>query len=381
MYKSCDDSDSSDDEAEMRRIAKQLTRKIPRRSRQTANAGAGPRSSVVARVSGSSGDYSSEDEYSTPTVQADADYGGRTVQSSKESDSATEMKSDSVAETNWSVALTSGAMDSLIQALQDDIGKTVCSFESKRENNLRQPANACASHRYGNANGPSCTSPENSKHLPLYPPAVKKFNAHPRRFDVLFGLHKTLREHTGNVHADNLVASYRPKYDKADKPEKTAIASHIIKIIRESYDGRFMKFEGNEGWVEVEPGVAREKIIHSFRKSRAHTIRNHRTETSTEGIEMQKLLSQLLHLSPTTGGVVPTSVASASTFPEFLCQLTKMLSDSNREVIEWSHGESKLIVIPAPMTFRAFVIPTLNFLNHRQERSAQSPQAADPRAK
>jgi hypothetical protein len=84
---------------------------------------------------------------------------------------------------------------------------------------------------------------------------------------------------------------------------------------------------------------------------------------------MQKLPSSIslvpresqLHLSPSTGVVVPTSVASANTVPEFLYQLTKMLSDSNREVIEWSHGEYKLIVIPVPMTFLVFVMPTFEF--------------------
>jgi hypothetical protein len=132
-YKSCDDSDSSDDEAEMRRTEKQLTRKKPRRSRRTANGG-GPRSSVVTRVSACSGDYSSEDEYSIPILQTDADRSGRRVQSSKKSDSATETK--------WSVAFAGSAMDSLKQALQDDIGKTVCSFESKVENNLHLVVNA-----------------------------------------------------------------------------------------------------------------------------------------------------------------------------------------------------------------------------------------------
>jgi hypothetical protein len=84
---------------------------------------------------------------------------------------------------------------------------------------------------------------------------------------------------------------------------------------------------------------------------------------------MQKLPSSIslvpsapqLHLSPSTGVVVPTSVASSDTVPEFLYQLTKMLSDSNREVIEWSHGESKLIVISVHMTFHVLVMPTFEF--------------------
>jgi hypothetical protein len=178
-----------------------------------------------------------------------------------------------------------------------------------------------------------------------------------------------LQEHTGNVHANHLVASYRPKYDKADKLGKTNIAWHIVNIIQESHDGRFMKFDENERWVEVGPGMAREKISHIFRNQRNEARRNHRTETSTVGIERQKLPSSIspvprerqLHLLPSTGVVVPTPMLRANNVPEFLYQLTKMLSDSNREVIEWSHGESKLIVIPVPMTFRVFVMPTFEF--------------------
>jgi hypothetical protein len=353
MHKSSNESDSSDDEADMRRIAKRMTRKIPRRSHQTENGG-GPRSSVVARVSASSGDDSSEDEYSIPALQADADLGGSTVQSSKHSDSDTETKS-------WSVALTSGAMDFLMQALQDDIGKIVCSFESKGESNLHQLANASTSPCHGVVKDTSCTRPNYIRPLPLHTPTLKACIV-PHRFDVLFGTGTGLREHTGNVHANRLVASYRPQYDKADKQEKTDITWHIVKIIHESYDGRFMKFEENEGWVEVEPGMAREKISHIFRNQRIQTRRNHRAETSIGGIEMQKLPSSRSHLSPSTGVVVPTSVASANTVPGFLDQLTKMLSDSNGEVIEWSHdGESKSIVIPGPMTFRVCVMPTFEF--------------------
>jgi hypothetical protein len=42
-----------------------------------------------------------QDEYSIPRLQADVDRRGRTIQSSKKSDSATEVKSDSVVETKW----------------------------------------------------------------------------------------------------------------------------------------------------------------------------------------------------------------------------------------------------------------------------------------
>ena len=42
--------------------------------------------------------------------------------------------------------------------------------------------------------------------------------------------------------------------------------------------------------------------------------------------------------SPSTGVVIP-AVSSPNTVPEFLYQLTKMLTDNNRDIIEWSNGE------------------------------------------
>lgn len=42
--------------------------------------------------------------------------------------------------------------------------------------------------------------------------------------------------------------------------------------------------------------------------------------------------------SPSTGVVIP-SVASPNAVPEFLYQLTKMLTDNNRDIIEWSNGK------------------------------------------
>ena len=52
-----------------------------------------------------------------------------------------------------------------------------------------------------------------------------------------------------------------------------------------------------------------------------------------------------MRLSPTTRVGVP-SAPSVNTVPEFLCSLTKMLTDNNREIIEWSNGtyNQKLLV-------------------------------------
>jgi hypothetical protein len=46
-----------------------------------------------------------------------------------------------------------------------------------------------------------------------------------------------------------------------------------------------------------------------------------------------------VHISPSTGVVVPSTIPNSSTVPEFLYQLTKMLTDNNRDIIEWSNGK------------------------------------------
>merc|ERR1719157_289095 len=48
-----------------------------------------------------------------------------------------------------------------------------------------------------------------------------------------------------------------------------------------------------------------------------------------------------MQISPSTGVVVAssTNTANANTVPEFLYQLTKMLTDNNRDIIEWSNAK------------------------------------------
>jgi hypothetical protein len=45
-----------------------------------------------------------------------------------------------------------------------------------------------------------------------------------------------------------------------------------------------------------------------------------------------------MRLSPTVRVVLPATSA-VNSVPEFLCSLTKMLSDNNRDCIEWSNGK------------------------------------------
>lgn len=46
-----------------------------------------------------------------------------------------------------------------------------------------------------------------------------------------------------------------------------------------------------------------------------------------------------VQIQPSTGVIVESTMPTTNTVPEFLYQLTKMLTDNNRDIIEWSNGE------------------------------------------
>jgi hypothetical protein len=69
----------------------------------------------------------------------------------------------------------------------------------------------------------------------------------------------------------------------------------------------------------------------------SHT-RNAQSEAQTS--ESAQTLQNQVHISPSTGVIVQSSVPSTNSVPEFLYQLSKMLTDNNRDIIEWSNGET-----------------------------------------
>lgn len=118
----------------------------------------------------------------------------------------------------------------------------------------------------------------------------------PRRFDVLFGRGKNTREHTGNLRAAHMVEMHRDEYEKAGKFQKTEVAQRIVRMVNDSY-GRFLKWEGGKGWVEVDNEVARDKISHFFRHARSKTVdatKNEATKraATTTGTEKASKLSK-----------------------------------------------------------------------------------------
>mmetsp|Transcript_17564 Transcript_17564/g.43220 ORF Transcript_17564/g.43220 Transcript_17564/m.43220 type:complete len:472 (+) Transcript_17564:162-1577(+) len=90
----------------------------------------------------------------------------------------------------------------------------------------------------------------------------------PHRFDVLFGRGTKVRSHTGNIRALHLVNIWQPRYDGAsNRFEKAGISERIISMIHES-SGRFLKWDEERGWLEVDDETARDKISHWFRNQR-----------------------------------------------------------------------------------------------------------------
>ena len=102
----------------------------------------------------------------------------------------------------------------------------------------------------------------------------------PRRFDVLFGRGKTTREHTGNLRAGHIVDMHYAAYEKAGKYKKTNIAEEIVNIIHASC-GRFLKWEQDKGWVEVDFETARDKVSHFFRQKRSKIVEEQKAEGSS----------------------------------------------------------------------------------------------------
>ena len=73
-----------------------------------------------------------------------------------------------------------------------------------------------------------------------------------------------------------------------------------------------------------------------------------------------------LSITPSPGassGVVVPTMPTTNTVPEFLYQLTKMLTDNNREIIEWSNGKSCLAIAVSSKGFTSDAL--LQSTNHR----------------
>lgn len=107
----------------------------------------------------------------------------------------------------------------------------------------------------------------------------RKESVEPGKFDVLFGKDKRALNHSGNRRCQVLINYLRPRYERSNRRQKTAVADEVLQSIKLS-GGRFLRWEkhsiGNNhtkgAWVEVKTSVAREKVSHWFRRLREKDI-------------------------------------------------------------------------------------------------------------
>jgi hypothetical protein len=91
----------------------------------------------------------------------------------------------------------------------------------------------------------------------------------PLASDVLLGKGKPIQEHTGNLRLHAIVEEYLSQYRSSSRPEKTALATEVVRAVK-SASGRFLSKESGI-WIEVDENVAREKVSNIFRHCRKVT--------------------------------------------------------------------------------------------------------------
>jgi hypothetical protein len=113
---------------------------------------------------------------------------------------------------------------------------------------------------------------------------------HLEPMDVLLGSGHTIDDRPGNVRFRRLLSEHLEQYDRASKLQKTAIAQHLVKYLKETQNVRFLQRrlvnntdgsstvnvgggsgDSGVGWVEVDEKTVREKISRTFRRLRQNT--------------------------------------------------------------------------------------------------------------
>lgn len=89
----------------------------------------------------------------------------------------------------------------------------------------------------------------------------------PGYFDVLLGRGKAIETSPGNKYLRLLISGHYDRYDDVARCEKNVVCLWILGMIQEK-GGKFMKKNGDHGWVEVPEAKAIDKISHDFRNYR-----------------------------------------------------------------------------------------------------------------
>jgi hypothetical protein len=147
----------------------------------------------------------------------------------------------------------------------------------------------------------------------------------PGPLDVVMGRGCVAQIHPGNLHYRTLIAERREVYEESLIHQKTALATEIVRLIKES-GGRFLQQDGH-GWMLVDGKKARTKVSSAFRDSRrksrsAHPISNSNAATNststkaTSPIE-KRGLAKLQHSHDDEGMIDPSDIKrlKTDTFP------------------------------------------------------------------
>ena len=110
----------------------------------------------------------------------------------------------------------------------------------------------------------------------------------PRTIDVLIGIGKLAKSHTGNTRYHFLIDEYQERYDACEtRIEKTIVASAIVMKIKD-YGGRFLiRKKGETNWSEADDWVARRKVTTAFRGRRKSAVARLK-RTTAEGTDTSK---------------------------------------------------------------------------------------------
>jgi hypothetical protein len=94
----------------------------------------------------------------------------------------------------------------------------------------------------------------------------RRISTVPGPLDVVMGRGYETQIHPGNLRYLNIIAERQKDYKESLIHEKTAIATGIVRLIKEA-GGRFLQHDGH-GWKLVDDKKARTKVSSAFRDSR-----------------------------------------------------------------------------------------------------------------
>ena len=110
-----------------------------------------------------------------------------------------------------------------------------------------------------------------------------------RPSDIILGRGRGIQESPGNIKLREIVATYKDRYEKAGRAEKTQMTEDIVMLVKNE-SGRFLK-KTVHGFEEVDFNSARLKVSHIFRdlkKPKVAKCNSRGTSTGTPASKRRK---------------------------------------------------------------------------------------------